>query len=113
MVGAGNTYVVNTEGTRLRTADTGALLLITAEIQAEDGMRISSGLNYYDLTPDRLPAAGKIEADIDELVSTLTEARCIGNNSVARGYSRLRHKDEVLSSIQFGDVWEYACKSAE
>ena len=74
LVAAGNNYVVNTEGTRLRTAETAALLIITAELQAEDGMKISDGLSYFGRTPQDLPAVEKILTEIDELVSKLTEA---------------------------------------
>ena len=66
--------MVNTEGTRLRIADGGALLIVTAEIQADDGMRISSALNYYGETPDELPSAAKVMTEIDELAWKLTAA---------------------------------------
>ncbi len=68
-----NAYVVNTEGTRLRTPDTGALLIVTAELQAEDGMKISDGLNYFGVTPQDLPPVDKVLADIDEMVGGLSE----------------------------------------
>jgi TldD protein len=72
-VGLANRYVVNTEGTRLCTPDQGALLIITAELQADDGTRISDGLNYYGYVPKDLPAAEHVLADIDELVGRLTQ----------------------------------------
>jgi hypothetical protein len=74
ILGVGNTYVVNTEGTRLRIADTGALLMINAEIQAEDGMRLTSGRSYYGVTPQELPDTARIKADIDELATKLIDA---------------------------------------
>ena len=74
LVGAGNTYIVSTEGTRLRFAERGALLIITAEIQAEGGMRIASGLNYFGHGLDGLPALEKVKAEIDELTARLIEA---------------------------------------
>jgi len=68
----GNNYVVNTEGTRLRTADTGVLLIVTAELQAEDGMKVTDGRKYYGPTPQDLPPVEQIEADIDEMVVSMT-----------------------------------------
>lgn len=73
-VGAGNAYVVTSEGTRVRTADTGAVLRINAAVQAEDGMRISSGRNYVGDAADDLPPVDEILADIDTLVDDLTAA---------------------------------------
>lgn len=73
-VGAGNSYVVNSEGTRVRAADTGVLLLITAEVQAEDGMRLSSSRSYTGETTDDLPPVTEILADMDTLVKELASA---------------------------------------
>ena len=73
LIAAVNNYVVNTEGTRVRTADTAALLIITAELQAADGMKVSDGLSCFGRTPQDLPAVGKILTDIDEMVAKLSE----------------------------------------
>jgi TldD protein len=73
LVAVGNSYIVNTEGTRLRTADSGALLVITAELQAEDGMRISDSLTYYGKRPQDLPTATDIIAEVDKLADSLTK----------------------------------------
>ena len=72
-VAAGNTYTVNTEGTRLRTARTGTLLIISAELQAEDGMKISDNWDYYGPTPQDLPPVDKILPDINRAVDLLTK----------------------------------------
>ena len=74
LVGVSNAYIVNTEGTRLRTPDHGALLMISAELQAPDGMKISDGLSYFGPTPRDLPPEGEIFQDIDELVAGLMSA---------------------------------------
>jgi TldD protein len=71
-VGASNSYVVNSEGTRLRVADTGALLIITAQVQAEDGMRLSGGRTYEGESTADFPPVTQILSDIDELVADLT-----------------------------------------
>ena len=70
--GAGNTYIVTSEGTRLRYADTGAVLRLTAEVQAEDGMRLSGGRSYAGESAADLPPVAEILADIDTLVAELT-----------------------------------------
>jgi hypothetical protein len=71
---AGNVYTVNTEGTRARTSELGALLFVTAGLQAEDGMKLSDSLSYCSERPEDLPEVDKILADIDELVGRLTKA---------------------------------------
>ncbi len=70
-VGAGNTYIVNSEGTRLRTGDTGVLLVITAETQADDGMKISDSRSYVGDTTKDLPPLEEIIEDIDQMVENL------------------------------------------
>jgi hypothetical protein len=71
-VGAGNSYLVNSEGTRLRTADTGVLLLVSARVQCEDGMRISDSRSYTGLTVADLPPMEQLSANLDEMVAGLT-----------------------------------------
>ncbi len=70
-VGIVNEWVINSEGTRLRTADTGVYVEIGADIQAKDGMRLSDSLFYVGLQVDQLPAADKILADIDGMCGKL------------------------------------------
>jgi hypothetical protein len=72
LAGAGNTYVVNTEGTRLRWPDSGAILIVTAELQADDGMKLSDSLTYTAAAPPELPPIEKVIADIDQMVDRLT-----------------------------------------
>lgn len=72
LAAAGNTYIVNSEGTRLRTGDSGALLLISASLQAADGMKISDSWDYYGDSPKGLPTVKQILSDIDKSVAVLT-----------------------------------------
>jgi predicted Zn-dependent protease len=69
----GNAYTVNSEGTRLRVADTGALLVVSAELQAEDGEKLSDSWDYYGRTPGDLPALDRLTSDIDTKVALLTK----------------------------------------
>ena len=69
--GTGTSFVVNSEGTRLRTCNDGTLLLITAEAQAEDGTRFSSYCRYVGETVDDFPEIPQIEADVDAMVGGL------------------------------------------
>lgn len=70
-VGAGNTAVVNTEGTRVRTADTGVLLIVNAEAQAEDGMKLSDNLIYTGERLSDLPDENRVRDDIATLATQL------------------------------------------
>lgn len=72
-VGAGNTYVVNSEGTRVRFAYYGAIMVVTAESQADDGMKVSNKLTYYGRSPADFPPVEKIIEDIGEMVSDLAK----------------------------------------
>ncbi len=71
-VGSQNSYLVNSEGTRLRIADTGAMLAIGVSVQAEDGMRLSDSRSYHGDLADDLPAVDRILADLDAMVAELT-----------------------------------------
>jgi TldD protein len=71
-VGAGNTYVVNSEGSRLRVADSGVLLLVTAQVQADDGMRISDSRSYTGETVGDFPSVEDILDDVDKMVAEMT-----------------------------------------
>jgi hypothetical protein len=74
LTAAGNSYVVNSEGTRLRSGDTGVLLSITADLQCDDGMRLADGLTYVGESVDDLPSLDAIEPDIDKMVEKITAA---------------------------------------
>jgi TldD protein len=74
LVGAGNSYVVNSEGAHVRTADFGALMFVTADVQAEDGMRLGGSRSYAGDCTDDFPPIERILADIDTMVEKLTEA---------------------------------------
>lgn len=75
--GAVHQYLVNSEGTRLRTGDTGVYLQVRAEVQADDGMMLEDGLSYLGQVGEQLPSLERILSDIDELCTrliSLTEA---------------------------------------
>lgn len=64
-------WVVNSEGTRVRTSDTGIMLQIDARLQAADGMPIGDSLTYLGLTTSDLPPEDVILADIDKMANQL------------------------------------------
>ncbi len=72
LAGASNDFVVNSEGSRVRTGDTGVLLIVTAEMQAEDGMRISDSRSYAEERINKLPAVEKVLADLDEMIVNMS-----------------------------------------
>ncbi|NOT00673.1 MAG: hypothetical protein HOP29_08605, partial [Phycisphaerales bacterium] len=72
MLGAGNGFIANSEGTRVRTGDTGLLLTINAEVQADDGMRLSDSRSYTGETVGDLPPIDDMLKDIDDMVAGLT-----------------------------------------
>jgi len=69
--GAVNNWVVNSDGTRLRTGDFGVHLKFRADIQAEDGMELDDSRAYLALGVDGLPPVAKLLADVDDLCNRL------------------------------------------
>lgn len=73
-IGALNCYIVDSEGTRLRIGDTGVVLTFSAELQADDGMRLSDTYTCGGFSLEDLPSLEHLEADVDELCRSLIEA---------------------------------------
>jgi hypothetical protein len=64
-------YVISNEGTKLKIPLRFASIMIYAGTQADDGESINNQLSYYALSPDQLPAAGKIKHDIKQLTDNI------------------------------------------
>lgn len=75
MAGAVNRWIVNSDGTRVRAADTGIKIEIQAEIQAADGMTLSDSRTYLGLAVDDLPPVDEMLGDIDRMCQKLTALR--------------------------------------
>ncbi len=98
IAGVQDLYLANSEGTRLRMPDTGALLAFRAEVQAPDGMRLSDGRLYVGKSPAELPAPDVLERDIREVVQRLEEGR---QAEVLERYSGPVLFDEVAGAQMF------------
>ncbi|HVP12194.1 MAG TPA: metallopeptidase TldD-related protein [Phycisphaerae bacterium] len=68
---AGNKYLVNTEGTRLRVGDARFSLTISATVQADDGMRLSDSINVYARKLDGLPSMKDLSERCRKMVQQL------------------------------------------
>jgi predicted Zn-dependent protease len=66
-----NSYLLNSEGTRLRQGKTRISLRITAEVQADDGDRISDSLSYIADSPAGFPTFDEIIDDVEGLATSL------------------------------------------
>jgi predicted Zn-dependent protease len=75
VAGAQDLYLVNSEGTRLRLPDNGAVLAFSAQVQAPDGMRLSDGRFYAGRTVADLPALPALIQDLEALVAELRQRR--------------------------------------
>jgi hypothetical protein len=71
LAGSAVEWIVNSEGTRLRTSDTGFYIEVRAELQAPDGMPLSDVRTYLAQTEDKLPTLEELLADIDEMADKL------------------------------------------
>lgn len=70
---AANGWVIDSEGTRVRTGDTGAILRISARLQAGDGMYLSDGLECLAEQPAELPGTDALFERIDTLCGKLAD----------------------------------------
>ncbi|MHC4303156.1 MAG: metallopeptidase TldD-related protein [Planctomycetota bacterium] len=64
---ADNRYLVNSEGSRVRTGTTSFVLTVNAVLQASDGELISDRLVYHAASPDQLPTSDDVLDDVDEM----------------------------------------------
>ncbi|MBU0717264.1 MAG: hypothetical protein KJ749_03370, partial [Planctomycetes bacterium] len=74
-VAARNQYVINTEGTRLRTARSHCALSVNASVQAEDGMELSDSLSAHALTFEGLPPREELLQDCREMIEQLLKVK--------------------------------------
>lgn len=70
-----NYYLVNTEGTVLRLAQPGDSLIVHAETQAPDGMRLRRTYSLQTRAPEALPDTAKLKAETTRLLNTLKALR--------------------------------------
>ena len=68
---AGNKYLVNTEGTRLRTARTSYQIAAGATVQAEDGMKLSDSLNVCFVQVQDMPSLEELTRRCREMAERL------------------------------------------
>ncbi len=66
---AGGTYIVNTEGTEVSTAETVTILRAAATAQAPDGMNVHDAISFHSLDPLHMPS----DAEMSHGVSALAE----------------------------------------
>ncbi|MEM7166378.1 MAG: metallopeptidase TldD-related protein, partial [Planctomycetota bacterium] len=72
---AANKYLVNSDGTRLRTATTTVQLQIRAQSRAADGRTLSDGETYLAASEAELPSDAEIVSGIEALAARLLELR--------------------------------------
>jgi len=70
--GTAHEWIVNSEGTRLRTSDSGVQIEVNAELQALDGMPLSDSVSFLAEHLDQLPPLEKMIADVEAMCKKLT-----------------------------------------
>ena len=70
-----NYYLVNTEGTVMRLAQVGDSVIVHAETQAPDGMRLRRTYSLETRSPEALPNADQLKAEAGKLIATLKALR--------------------------------------
>ncbi len=71
IAGEATDWLINSEGSRLRTGDAGGLLQIDAELQADDGMRLFDSRTYLCESVDEIPPVEQLLKDVDALCEKL------------------------------------------
>ncbi len=70
-VGHSTEWIVTSDGTRLRKEDSGLFLTIQAQVQADDGMRLTDSRTYLAEHVEQMASIETIEADIDLMCGQL------------------------------------------
>jgi predicted Zn-dependent protease len=70
-----NYYLVNTEGTLMRLAQPGDSVVVHAETQAPDGMRLRRTYSLETRSLEDLPSADQLKTEAAELIKTLKALR--------------------------------------
>jgi len=73
--GRGHKYLVNNEGTRIRTAHVWWWISAAATVQAEDGMSISDSLTYYVRRKEDLPTSEELRNEARAMAARLIAVR--------------------------------------
>jgi len=71
----GNKYLVNSEGTRIRVPDMRFALSITANVQADDGMKLSDAINIHGRKWEDIPGLDDLAKRCREMVKRLLDAK--------------------------------------
>lgn len=69
--GGGNTYLVNTEGTRIRTSVMYFSVSVNATVQADDGMELSDSFAVHGRTWEQLPSLDELAQRCRKMVTRL------------------------------------------
>lgn len=64
-------YIINSEGTRVRTVDYYYQVFVQASVRADDGMLLQDGINFYGRAGADLPTVEKAAAAASELATRL------------------------------------------
>jgi hypothetical protein len=72
---AGSKYLVNSEGTRLRTSSSRYSISVFASTQADDGMELSISAQFDSRTPATLPSVADLRSHCEELARRLEAVR--------------------------------------
>jgi hypothetical protein len=71
----GNRYIVNSEGTRLRTGSSRCSVTVNATVQSDDGMKLSDTLGFFAPSFEELPPVAEMSAKCREMAGRLLELR--------------------------------------
>jgi hypothetical protein len=70
---SGGTYLVNSEGTEVKSLENVVILRVRAMAQAPDGMPVRDTLIYQSLDAARMPAPAELERGVKELAAQVTD----------------------------------------
>ncbi len=70
-VSADNRWIVNSEGTRVKTGNVYVTMGYNISSRTDDGMELSRSMQYNDISPDKLPSDDVVSKDIERSIIEL------------------------------------------
>jgi TldD protein len=100
----GNVYLVNSEGTRLRTAQQMAMIAVGVTVQADDGMEFTDSMQMYHGALEDVPPLAELEKKCREMVANLI---AIKDAPVLDSYAGPILCDKEAATTLFAGMFSY------
>ena len=100
-VSSDNRYIVNSEGTRVKTGNVYVSMGYTITSRTEDGMELVRDMSYYGETPGELPSDEVILKDMDR---SITELKALQSAPLVEPYSGPAIINAIPAGVYFHEI---------